>query len=57
LTGTGSSLGGAVFTFGAGLFVDKAGYAPVFWTIGILPLLACLTLVFCVGRIKQGRAE
>ncbi|MFA6562887.1 MAG: MFS transporter [Verrucomicrobiia bacterium] len=55
LTGTGSSLGGAVFTFAAGLFVDKAGYAPVFWTIGILPLLACLTLVFCVGRIKQAR--
>jgi len=53
LTGMGSSLGGAVFTFAAGLVVDKAGYAPVFWTIGIIPLLACMTLVFCVGRLAE----
>ncbi len=51
-TGMGSSLGGAAFTYAAGLIVDKAGYAPVFWTIGIIPLLACVTLVFCVGRLK-----
>jgi ACS family hexuronate transporter-like MFS transporter len=54
-TGMGSSLGGAAFTYVAGLVVDKAGYSPVFWTIGILPLMACLTLVFCVGRIKRDR--
>lgn len=54
-TGMGSSLGGAVFTFGAGLVVDKAGYGPVFWTIGIIPLLACLTLVSLVGRIGNKR--
>ncbi|MBM3862174.1 MAG: MFS transporter, partial [Verrucomicrobia bacterium] len=51
-TGMGSSLGGAAFTYAAGLVVDKGGYAPVFWAIGILPLLACVTLVFCVGRLK-----
>ena len=51
-TGMGSSLGGAAFTYGAGLVVDKSGYAPVFWTIGVLPLLACLTLVFGVGGFK-----
>ncbi len=55
LTGTGSSLGGAAFTYAAGLLVDKAGYAPVFGIIGILPLLACVTLVFCVGRLKTER--
>ena len=54
-TGMGSSIGGAICTFAAGLVVDKVGYGPVFWTIGILPLLACLTLVFCVGRFKQIR--
>jgi len=53
LTGMGSSIGGAVFTYAAGLIVDKAGYAPVFWTVGVIPLLACVTLVFCVGRLKQ----
>ena len=53
LTGMGSSLGGAIFTYGTGLIVDKAGYGPIFWTIGIIPLIACLTLVFCVGRIRS----
>ncbi|HPA16307.1 MAG TPA: MFS transporter [Verrucomicrobiae bacterium] len=57
LTGTGSSVGGAIFTFAAGMVVDKAGYGPVFWTIGIIPLLACLTLIFCVGRLRQTRED
>lgn len=51
-TGMGSSIGGAMFTYAAGQVVDRIGYAPVFWTIGILPLMACLALVFCVSRIK-----
>jgi ACS family hexuronate transporter-like MFS transporter len=55
LTGMGSSLGGAVFTFAAGLLVDKAGYGPVLWIVGIVPLLACLTLVFGIGRIERIR--
>lgn len=54
-TGMGSSLGGAAFTFAAGLIVDRAGYGPVFWAIGILPLLACLTLVFFVGHVSGAR--
>lgn len=53
LTGTGSSLGGAAFTFAAGLMVDRAGYAPVFGIIGVLPVLASLALVFLVGRVEQ----
>ena len=57
LTGMGSSLGGAAFTFAAGLIVDRMGYAPVFWVIGIIPLLACLALVFCVGRLKHVRVS
>lgn len=48
LTGTGSSLGGAIFTYATGVIVDRAGYGPVFWTIGIIPLMACVTLVLAV---------
>ena len=55
LTGMGSSLGGAAFTYIAGLLVDKAGYGPVLWIVGIVPLLACLTLVFGIGRIERLR--
>lgn len=51
-TGMGSSLGGAAFTYAAGLVVDELGYGPMFWTIGIIPLLACVTLVFWVGHLK-----
>jgi ACS family hexuronate transporter-like MFS transporter len=53
LTGTGASLGGAIFTFGVGQVVDKAGYAPVFWMVGTLALLACVALVFGVGRVER----
>ena len=52
-TGMGSSLGGAVFTCAVGLLVDKAGYGPVFWAVGIIPLLACATLVLCVGGFAK----
>jgi ACS family hexuronate transporter-like MFS transporter len=53
LTGTGASFGGAIFTFGVGQVVDKAGYAPVFWMVGSLALVACLALVFGVGRVER----
>lgn len=56
-TGMGSSLGGAAFTYAAGRVVDQGGYAPVFWVIGILPLLACLALVFGVGRLSKEQVE
>lgn len=48
-----ASLGGAVFTYGVGQVVDQAGYAPVFWTVGVLPLAACLALFFWVGRVER----
>jgi fucose permease len=50
-----ASLGGAVFTYGVGQVVDRLGYAPVFWTVGMLPLAACLALFFWVGRVERIR--
>ena len=50
-----ASLGGAVFTFGVGQVVDRLGYAPVFWTVGVLPLAACLALFFWIGRVERIR--
>lgn len=52
-----ASLGGSIFTFAVGQVVDKAGYAPVFWTVGMLSLAACLCLFLLVGkaeRIREG---
>lgn len=53
VTGTGASIGGALFTFVVGQMVDKSGYAPVFWAVGSLALLACLILLFGVGRVER----
>lgn len=53
LTGTGASLGGAIFTYVVGQVVDKSGYAPVFWMVGTLALAACLVLLFGVGRVEK----
>lgn len=50
-----ASLGGAVFTFGVGQVVDRIGYSPVFWTVGVLPLIACVALLFWVGRVERIR--
>jgi ACS family hexuronate transporter-like MFS transporter len=50
-----ASLGGAVFTFGVGQVVDRLGYAPVFWTVGVLPLAACVALVFWIGKVERIR--
>jgi MFS transporter, ACS family, hexuronate transporter len=50
-----ASLGGAVFTYGVGRVVDRMGYAPVFWAVGSLALVACLALFFWVGRVEQIR--
>jgi ACS family hexuronate transporter-like MFS transporter len=48
-----ASLGGAIFTYVVGQVVDKAGYAPVFWTVGMLALAACLGLFVLVGRAER----
>jgi len=53
VTGTAASLGGAIFTFGVGLVVDKAGYASVFWATGLMSFLACLALVLGVGKVVR----
>jgi len=50
-----SSLSGAGFTFGVGQLVDRFGYTPVFWTVGVLPLAACVPLFFWVGRVERIR--
>lgn len=50
-----ASLSGALFTFVVGQMVDRAGYSPVFWVVGLLPLAACLALFFWVGRVERIR--
>ncbi len=50
-----ASLSGAAFTFVVGQVVDRAGYQPVFWVVGLLPLAACLALVFWIGRVERIR--
>jgi MFS transporter, ACS family, hexuronate transporter len=50
-----ASGGGAVFTFVVGQVVDRLGYSPVFWTVGLLPLVACIALFFGIGRVQRIR--
>jgi len=51
-----ASLGGAAFTYVVGQVVDRLGYQPVFWSVGILPLIACLALFFGIGRVQRIRS-
>lgn len=53
LTGMAASLGGAIFSFAIGKLVGRAGYAPAFWVVGLLSLVACLALFFWVGRVEM----
>lgn len=53
LTGMAASLGGAIFSFGVGKLVSRAGYAPAFWAVGVLSLVACLSLFLWVGRVEM----
>jgi ACS family hexuronate transporter-like MFS transporter len=53
LTGMAASLGGAGFTFAIGHIVMRAGYAPVFWIAGTASLVACLALIFALGRVER----
>ncbi len=48
-----ASLGGAMFTFAVGQVVDRVGYAPVFWTVGSLAMIACLALFFWLGPVQR----
>ncbi|HEX3730819.1 MAG TPA: MFS transporter, partial [Opitutaceae bacterium] len=40
MTGSGASLGGALFTFAVGIIVSRTSYGPVFWIAGLAPLAA-----------------
>ncbi len=55
LTLMAASLSGAAFTYAVGQLVDQIGYAPVFWTVGLLPLAACFALFFWIGRVERIR--
>ena len=52
LTGAAASFGSAFFTYATGLLVDTHGYAPAFWVAGTAALVACLSLVFILGRVE-----
>jgi MFS transporter, ACS family, hexuronate transporter len=56
MTGMAASLGGAALTFAVGQMVDAAGYGPAFAVASIAPALACLALVYGVGRVTPLRA-
>lgn len=51
-----ASLSGAAFTFFVGQAVDRAGYSPVFWSVAVLPLAACVALFLVMGRVERIRS-
>jgi len=53
LTTMAASLGGAISTYIIGQIVDRAGYAPVFYIVGSIALVALFVLIFGVGTIRK----
>lgn len=51
LTGAAASLGGAAFTYAVGQMVDAYGYGPAFFVAGLGAPVACLALIYGVGRV------
>jgi len=52
LSGTGSAMGGILFTILTGWLVDHFSYAPVFYLAGALPLLGFVLLHYIMGVIE-----
>ena len=46
----GGSIGGIVSTLAAGKIIHRAGYVPVFTTLGFLHIVAFVTIVWCMRR-------
>jgi ACS family hexuronate transporter-like MFS transporter len=55
MTGMAASLGGAAFTYAVGQMVDAAGYGPAFAMASLAPPLACIVLVYGIGRVTPLR--
>lgn len=55
LTGMAASLGGAAFTFAVGQMVDAAGYAPAFMVASLAAPVACIALIYGIGRVTPIR--
>jgi len=55
LSGTGSGIGGILFTPLTGWLVDRYSYEPVFWLVGILPLAGFFSLTYLTGEIEPIR--
>lgn len=55
LSGTGSGIGGILFTPLTGWLVDRFSYEPVFLLVGILPLVGYLALTVLTGEIQPIR--
>jgi MFS transporter, ACS family, hexuronate transporter len=51
LTGAAASLGGAAFTYAVGQMVDAYGYGPAFFVAGLGAPIACIALIYGVGRV------
>jgi ACS family hexuronate transporter-like MFS transporter len=51
LTGAAASLGGAAFTYAVGQMVDAYGYGPAFIVAGLGAPIACIALIYGVGRV------
>ncbi|MCX7048469.1 MAG: MFS transporter [Candidatus Sumerlaeota bacterium] len=52
LTGMASSFGGSVLSFAVALIVSRHGYGDAFLLAGALPAVACVALIFGVGRVE-----
>ncbi len=55
LSGTGSALGGILFTMLTGWLVDHFSYAPVFYLAGAIPLLGFALWHYIMGVIEPIR--
>jgi MFS transporter, ACS family, hexuronate transporter len=52
LASLGSGLGGMLFSWLSGCMIDRYGYTPVFIGYGIMPLVAALIVLFCLGPLR-----
>jgi ACS family hexuronate transporter-like MFS transporter len=53
LTGVGAGVGGMAYTLFTGWTIDRAGYAPVFVTAGVFPLVAFLIVYGLLDRVHD----
>lgn len=53
LSGMGAGIGSVCFTYMVGRIADAFSFTPVFFLVGLLPLLSLAMLFFVTGRIRR----